>query len=166
MLKHLEQCVFDRATIALQDSPTQGGDNHIRTLPELVEYNAIHNSDYPFCVQVRAVNHGVNGHSKTSNGIQTIIISHSQLRKSIQHCSSHLKDTVKELELPVCGNDGTIRKGAPVALFVESDVGLLIYKLSLMSLGVPVRTIHLGFLPPIISQSSLWEGHIPSKSRY
>lgn len=142
---------FNRATISLQESSTHGDANQIQSLPELVEYNARHNADYPFCVQARTVKHGDFG---SSGGFQTITISHGQLRNSIRHCSWYLSETVKELELPARSNDGMIRKGAPVALFVESDVGLLIYKLSLMSLGVPVSFIYLSdhtFLNPILS---------------
>ena len=46
-------------------------------------------------------------------------------------------DTLVELKLPSSGADGIVC--APVALFVESDVGLLIHLFSLMGLGVPVR---------------------------
>ncbi len=54
-------------------------------------------------------------------------------------CSKWLVNTVPELKLPHQSNEVIAPKGPPVALFVESDVGLLFHMLSLMSLGVPVR---------------------------
>ena len=50
---------------------------------------------------------------------------------------------MKGLKLPGSREDGTIERGQPVALLMESDVGLFIHLLSLLSLGVPVSEPYL-----------------------
>ena len=102
-------------------------DGSIRTIPELVEYNARHNSDHVFCVQAE----------KNGKGAQ--IITYSQLRQAILHCSRWLIHNVHELDLPTRNENGEVIKCSPIALFMESDVGILIHLLSLLGLGVPVR---------------------------
>lgn len=126
---------FNRAPINIKTSNHE--DRNILTVPELIEYNAIHNPNHPFCVQVRK--------QSQSGSLDFFTISHLQLKQAILQCQEWLRTTVAELSSPVIGEDGTITKGSPVALFVESDIGFLIYKLSLIGLGVPVR------IPPKLS---------------
>lgn len=107
----------------------QNPDNRdIRTLPELAEFNAVHNADYLFCLQA---------------GRQQKLrpITHGQLKEAILCCSDWLIANVKGLKQPEIRDDGTIEKSQPVALLMESDVGLWIYLLSLLSLGVPVSVL-------------------------
>ena len=103
----------------------------LRSVPELIEHNATQNPHYPFCVQAKKQPQG------TPPAFLTV--SHLQLKQAILRSTAWLLRTVKELQLPSKAEDGKVVKGAPVALFVESDVGLLIRKLSLMALGVPVH---------------------------
>lgn len=104
----------------------QNPDNRdIRTLPELIEFNAVHNGDYLFCLQ-----------AGRQQKLQPI--THRQLKEAILCCSDWLVANVKELKLPKIQESVTIEKSKPVALLMESDVGLWIYFLSLLSLGVPV----------------------------
>lgn len=118
---------FSRANINLQ---TQDNTS-IQTIPELIEHNATHNPHYPFCIQAQ---------KQTQHAPpQLHSVSHLQLKRAIVQCQAWLLKTLAELKLPSSSNDGTVCKGPPVALFVESDVGLLIHLFSLMSLGVPVR---------------------------
>ena len=100
----------------------------IRTLPELIEFNAVHNADYLFCLQA--------GRQQ-----KLLAVTHGQLKEAILCCSDWLVANVKDLKLPKIREDGTIEKGQPVALLMESDVGLWIYLMSLLSLGVPVSAL-------------------------
>lgn len=118
---------FSRGDITLQPPYSD-----IRTLPELIEYNAIRNSDYPFCIQAKKIGQGA--------PIAFLSISHLQLKRAILECSEWLQENIAELQLPSPMHGGRYVKGPPVALFAESDAGLLIYKLSLIGLGVPVIT--------------------------
>lgn len=121
---------FRRAEINLQTIEER--DDQVRTVPQLIEYNASHNPNHLFCVQVKKQG------KSASQPFHTI--SHLQLKQAISSCSKWLVENVKELRLTRKADDGKVLKGQPMALFMESDVGLLIHKWSLMSLGVPVWT--------------------------
>lgn len=121
---------FKKANIDLQ---SHSAGCEIRTLSELIEFNARQNADYPFCVQAKK-----EGPSASST---FLTCSHLQLKQAILQCSAWLLTTVAELKLPFKSGDDEVTKGAPIALLVESDVGLLIYKLSLIGLGVPVELL-------------------------
>ena len=101
----------------------------IRTVPELIEYNAQYNPNHPFCVQA------------TENGatdLSLLVVTYLQLKQAILRCSAWLVANIVELSLPQKSDGGKVVKGAPVALLMDSDIGLLFHLLSLMGLGVPV----------------------------
>lgn len=114
-------------TASIQLNLPNPDNRDIRTLPELIEFNAVHNSDYLFCLQA--------GRQQ-----RFLPVTHRQLKEAILCCSDWLVANVKEIKLPKVREDGTIERGQPVALLMESDVGLWIYLLSLLSLGIPVST--------------------------
>ena len=92
----------------------------IRTIPELIDYNATHNRDAVFCVQA----------VKDAAPVQ---ITFGQLRDAISRRRARLR---AELQL-----DPGPNKSAPVALVMDSDVELLVHLFALMGMGVPVREI-------------------------
>lgn len=96
----------------------------IRTIPELIDYNATHNRDVVFCVQA----------VKDAAPVQ---ITFGQLRDAISRRCARFR---AELQL-----DPGPKKSAPVALVMDSDVELLIHLFALMGLGVPVREISTAF---------------------
>lgn len=122
---------FERATINLY--PSAEDTNYIGSLPQLVEFNAEKNPDHVFCIQSRKQA------GKTS--ISLLHINHSQLKDAISRCANWLRSNIPGLQLPSLQDDGSVKKGPPVALFMESDIGLLFHQLALLSLGVPVRTL-------------------------
>lgn len=90
----------------------QNPDNRdIRTLPELVEFNVVHNGDFLFCLQ-----------AGRQQNLQPI--THRQLKEAILCCSDWLVANVKEVKPPTIQESVTIEKSKPVALLMESDVGL------------------------------------------
>jgi acyl-CoA synthetase (AMP-forming)/AMP-acid ligase II len=113
--------------------PTDQRDN-IRSLPELIEHNARHNPNHIFCVQAR---------KKSSTELARpglLEVTHLQLKTAIIQCSRWLVAHVGELRRPhKDGDSDKIIRGPPIALFMESDIGILIHLFSLLSLGVPVR---------------------------
>jgi acyl-CoA synthetase (AMP-forming)/AMP-acid ligase II len=118
---------FFRANINLQTQDITS----IQTIPQLIEHNATHNPHYPFCIQAQ---------KQTQHAPpQLLSVSHLELKRAIVQCQAWLVQTLVDLKLPSSSNHGMVCKGPPVALYVESDVGLLIHLFSLMSLGVPVR---------------------------
>ena len=106
----------------------------IRTVPELIDYNAEHNADQLFCLQAT---------KETQNAPQAkpVTLTHKQLKHAILRCSARLIIEIPELKQPRKIEEDSFIKCEPVALFVESDVGLLIHLFALMSLGVPVSLL-------------------------
>ncbi|KAI9375907.1 hypothetical protein BJX61DRAFT_548427 [Aspergillus egyptiacus] len=118
---------FQRAVIKLYPSSQETGS--IRTLPELIEFSADANPDHIFCLQAKR--------NPDSQWPSLVPVSNLQLKQAISRCAGWLRSHIT-LELPTVGHDGLVRKGRPVALFMESDLGLWIYEMALMGLGVPV----------------------------
>lgn len=118
---------FSPANIKLQSQDATS----TRTIPQLVEHNATRNPHHSFCIQAQK-----QGHSQHA-APELLSISHLQLKRAIVQCQAGLVALLRESKLPSGADaDG---KSPPVALYVESDVGLLIYLFSLMGLGIPVR---------------------------
>ena len=119
---------FTRAEINVQapaDDPSR-----IRSLPELIEFDAQHNPDHVFCLQARK---GAGGSSPDFREI-----TFWQLKQAVHLCSEWLKTHIMELALPSKEADGRIKKGPPVALLMDSEITLLVYQYALLGLGVPV----------------------------
>ena len=120
---------FKPASIKLQSREEDR--NAIRTVPELIDFNAEHNAEQLFCLQAtREV--------QNAPPAKLVAITHIQLKHAILRCSTRLVTEIAELKQPYKNDEGQLVKCQPVALFVESDVGLLIHLFALMSLGVPV----------------------------
>ncbi|KAK3337757.1 putative NRPS-like enzyme [Cercophora scortea] len=122
--------------------------NTIKTLPAVVDFNAARNPNYTFCVQAEKV--------KTADGESTtraVTISHREFRDGILRCQGWLLRTVAEMQLPITTiSDGVTTKGPPVALLMESNVGLAIHILALMGLGVPVLILSTRLSPLAIQE--------------
>jgi acyl-CoA synthetase (AMP-forming)/AMP-acid ligase II len=113
--------------------PPSPQSSEIRTLPELLEYNSRHNPEHLFCLQAKKRDKNV--------PYELISVTHLQLKRAVLQCSNWIVSNIPELELPRRQEDGEVVKGRPVALFMESDVGLVIQLLSLLSLGIPVSSV-------------------------
>ncbi|KAL3462250.1 hypothetical protein BJX64DRAFT_288581 [Aspergillus heterothallicus] len=121
---------FRRPEIKLYPAEHETG--YICTLPEVVEFNARENPDHIFCLQARK--------SSESSTSTLIPVTNIQLRDAIAQCAIWLKRNLP-LGLPTVSEDGSVKKGAPVALLLESDVGLWIHEMALLGMGVPVLLI-------------------------
>ncbi|KAL5051268.1 hypothetical protein BDW71DRAFT_51303 [Aspergillus fruticulosus] len=117
---------FQRPVIRLYPATDERG--LIRTLPEVIEFNAQANPDHVFCLQAK----------KRPGGsvLSLVSVTNRQLKQAISQCAGWLKNHL-QLQLPTVV-DGSVKKGAPVALLMESDIGLLIHEMALIGLGVPV----------------------------
>jgi|SRR5690242_10208671 len=110
-------------------------DDNIRSLPDLINFNAEVNPHHLFCIQASArsdVDHGKAEYGEYG----ATHISFRSLKQAVDACSAWLE---KILLLPA-GKEGNRPKPAPVALYLESDISLFIYIAALLVLGVPVST--------------------------
>ncbi|KAF2258971.1 putative NRPS-like enzyme [Lojkania enalia] len=114
--------------------------SQFRTLPSLIDFNATYNPDYLFAIQ--AQKHG-------DSSTELVEISHAQLRDAILRCQAWLETEVRELQKPV-RKDGEVIKGSPVALLMESDVGLFVHQAALLGLGVPVLLLSARLNPAAV----------------
>ncbi|KAF2968004.1 hypothetical protein GQX73_g5534 [Xylaria multiplex] len=109
------------------DKPSN--DISIRSVPELVDFNAVTNPDALFCVQA-------------IKGLADKAVTMGQLRDAVIRCKFALQKSLY-IRSPIATEDGKILKSPPVALFMDSDLGLLFHLLALMGLGVPVLLLSI-----------------------
>ena len=119
---------FVQGKVDLEDGESTG----IQTVLELIEHNALYNPGHAFCIQAQK--------QAEAPGLKIQTVSHLRLKRSIAGCQAWFLRTVTEIETADVLDEGKVERGKPVALLVESDIGLLIHLFSLMGLGVPVRT--------------------------
>ncbi|KAF2792200.1 acetyl-CoA synthetase-like protein [Melanomma pulvis-pyrius CBS 109.77] len=122
-------------------------DSQIKTAAELIDFNADNNPNYLFCLQAEK---SLNGGEDPS----VLRITHKSFRGMILSCQLWLLKHIKELQLPREGDGGIITKGAPIALLLDSDVGLLVHFFALLGLGVPALLLSTR-LSPLAIQSLL-----------
>ncbi|KAK5991526.1 Non-canonical non-ribosomal peptide synthetase ascB [Cladobotryum mycophilum] len=94
-------------------------EGHIHSLPELVDFNAVNNPDHLFCIQARSTapfDH----------------FTHAQFKIAVANCARWIQENVP---LQPTTSPDALTKMAPVALFMESDFGLMIHEFALMSIG-------------------------------
>lgn len=114
------------------------GPRSVRTVPELVDFNAVHNADYTFCHQAR---------KDDSGNTHLVSITHLEFRDAVLCCQEWLKSTINNLQLPVLQENGVISRSTPVALLMESDIGLFVHIIALLGLGVPALLLSARLSP-------------------
>ena len=117
---------FRRPRIRLLDEPPKSDKSAIRCLPDLVEYNAAENPNHLFCVQ--ALRRQGSFREDLFRSITFI-----EFEKSVRRCSYWIQSKTGG---HLC--DRSLQKSPPIALFLESDIGLFIHIVALLSLNVPV----------------------------
>ena len=134
------QSPFERAQFDILLDQYSTSPSLIRSLPDLVRYNAIHNPHRLFCIQCKQ--------SATEQGsrLAFVRVTFLQLNEAIDRCCRWL-ETVEDIHAAKLGSDGSIQKSRPVALFMESDLGLFIHIVALLTVNVPVRFFALPRLP-------------------
>ncbi|KAK2037948.1 acetyl-CoA synthetase-like protein [Colletotrichum somersetense] len=100
------------------------------TLPELVDFHAENNPEHLFCLQAEA--------NEAGNGHNFVPLSYEKLQRAIIRCQAWLRQQTTSLHPPETDADGSVKKCAPVAVLMESHVGLVICVLACMGMGVPV----------------------------
>lgn len=122
------QSFFKRPVFSPRPSKDALLESDISSLPDLVRFNARENPHHVFALQAE-INHG--GPNETSENIYNVSqITFEQLEILIRRCVSWIRNTATTL-----GSNG---ERNPVALYLESDIGLFIYLVALLSIDVPV----------------------------
>lgn len=115
---------FQRPPINLDPGPDEN--EQLRTLPEVIEFNANNNPSHVFCLQARDA-----GYMSSLTPISNV-----QLKRAISQCGRFLRSNA-ELRLPMVV-DGKARNGPPIAILMQSGVELFIHQMALIGMGVPV----------------------------
>jgi len=108
----------------------RASEDGINSLSDLVDYHVKRNPDYPFCVQATR-KLGEDGYSLAS-------ITYRILGGAVSRCVSWIEMHVatNPVDTASVGEGGGTRP--PVALLMDSDLGLAVHILSLMAMGVPM----------------------------
>ena len=118
---------FHRPPInSLESAGNQDEKWKIRSLLDLVDFNAFHNADLLFGLQ----------ESKTSTDLRSI--TYKELAQAIGRCISWLYDQTLNYPSDKPNRHEFQARPPPVALLMNSDVNIFIYVLALMRLGIPV----------------------------
>ena len=100
----------------------------IKTVADLIDFNAEQNPDRIFCVQMTT--------QSPSGSLRAI--TNSLLRRMIVTCQEWILDTVREADPPFVNICRTTVKCKPVAIFMDSSLDLLVHLFALIGLGIPV----------------------------
>ena len=128
--------VFQRASFNLLPASeaieSDEGKQSIRCISDLVFFNAVNNPQHAFCWQSLQVSNNSTSKFRYSH------LTYNQLARAVERCCDWILSNVPGSFEARLNSDGSISKSAPIALFMESDVGLFIYMLSLLTLNIPV----------------------------
>ena len=94
----------------------------VNGLPELIEFNAVHNPDSIFCLQTRA-----------KEGSTPCQITFAQLQAAVERCCAWLLASGS-----TNGRGEGEKYPAPVGILLGSDITIFIYIAALLRLGTPV----------------------------
>jgi hypothetical protein len=150
---------FRPAPIDLSEAASR---SPIRSIPELIQYNADVNPDATFGYQAVKRTRTRDGDESndrlaSAHSLREMKVTMLQLRNAVWHCTRRLEAeinaakrqvndrsvalVVNVAETQTYENKGTATgspERAPVALFMDSDLSLLIHLFALLTLGVPV----------------------------
>lgn len=124
---------FQRARFDLLLDQKNATADTIRSLPDLIHFNAIHNPHLLFCIQFKQLTKPL-----LEKEVEEVHVSFSELATAIEQCCVWILSKVKGIYPAHLASDGSVQKSPPVALFLESGVTLFVYTMALLTLNVPV----------------------------
>ena len=124
---------FQRATFDLLLDQNVATADTIRSLPDLIHFNAVHNPEFLFCIQFRDVEKGPVGKE-----VEEVHVTFSELAAAIEQCCVWMLSKLEGIHPARLTGDGSVQKGPPVALFLESGVTLFVYTMALLTMNIPV----------------------------
>ena len=124
---------FQRAPFDLLLDESVATADTIRSLPDLIQFNAVHNAHFLFCVQFRQSKRGL-----IEKEVEEVHVTFSELATAIERCCVWILSKLGGIHSARLTSDGSVQKGPPVALFLESGVTLFVYMMALLTMNVPV----------------------------
>lgn len=109
---------------------TDSGDLWCSSLSELLSFNAQRNKNHLFCLQAEVKQHGESTSSEHDTGYNVREITYGQLFSAVNRCSAWMSCRLERFPR------------SPVALYIESDIGLFIYLAALLTSDVPVSDVN------------------------
>ncbi|CCX04911.1 Similar to Polyketide synthase HetM; acc. no. P37693 [Pyronema omphalodes CBS 100304] len=132
---------FTRPTFELC-TPLESHDN-IRTGAELLRFNAENNADLLYCLQAK---------KPAGDDLEFDKITFKDMYRAVLNCAAWIKKDVTSAQFEPCvDEEGKICRGAPVALLLGSDIGVMIHILALSYLGIPAVLLSARLSPPAIA---------------
>ncbi|KAG5644326.1 putative NRPS-like protein biosynthetic cluster [Asterophora parasitica] len=107
----------------------------VNSLPELIDFAAVHNPDHIFGIQ-----------SRSGNDASPYEISFSQLKSAVEYASSWLVTSGS-----TTGRTSRDEKVAPVGILLGSDIAIFIYMVALLRIGTPVLLLSARLTPVAIA---------------
>lgn len=103
----------------------------IRSLPDLIHFNAIQNPHASFCAQVKPSR-------VPEEDYDVVEVTFLELAHAVERCCQWILSNTDGVYPARLSEDGNVQKGPPLALFLESDFTLFIYLAALLTLNIPV----------------------------
>jgi hypothetical protein len=115
----------------------QEDEDTISSLPDLIRFNAKHNPDHLFCVQAGSENASQAQPDGAVRHYSTRDITFKSLEGAVASCARWIISNVALLE----PDNSTVPCRKPIALFLESDIGLFLHLAALLTIDIPVKLI-------------------------
>lgn len=114
-------------------SGTEDEPEAITSLPDLIDFNARHNPDHIFCIQARSLSGNLEAAESSNAAFDPCPITFAHLDSAVHACASAITNLVPQ------NQDSVDRQTSePLALYLESDVGLFFHLAALLTLHLPV----------------------------
>jgi hypothetical protein len=122
---------FRRATFELFDGQRTSNPESIRSLPDLIRFNALNNPEKLFAVQAKQS-------SASGKDSDFVEVKFRDLAESVEQCCSWILENIQGAHVAHVDDNGKVEKSKPIALLLESDLTLFIYLAALLTLNIPV----------------------------
>lgn len=106
--------------------------DEIDGLPDLVKYNARENPTHLFCLQAKSRHEDHDAPSREP-GYSACRLTFAELERSVNACAHRLGEV-----LGIEASGDQVQDERPVALYMESDLGLFLHLVALLGSDIPV----------------------------
>ena len=130
---------FRRAVFDLTLDEIESTKDSIRSLPDLILYNAVHNPQAVFSAQAKQS-------SRPGEKFGFLDVSFLELALSVDRCCAWILSNIDGAHAARIDDNDRVQKSKPVALLMESDLTLFVYLAALLTLNIPVSccSLHQG----------------------
>lgn len=117
------------------ETGTGGEPEAISTLTDLIRFNAHHNPDHLFCIQSQSSRDQSDELHPGNPSYEGRSVTFRQLEDAVENCVEWLRNSLGSQN-----NQDEPQIQGPVALYLESDVGLFLHLAALQALDATVKT--------------------------